>query len=98
MAGGASGPADPRGSGATPGQMVAEARSRAHALAALADAVAETRRAIACCRDDPSWSGSAHDAFTRSLDDLAGRVARAAALLHDAQASGSSPACRGAHA
>jgi len=98
MAGDASGPSGPRDAGATPGQMVALARSRAHALATLAEGVAETRRDIARCRDDPSWSGRAHDAFTRSLDELAGRVALAASLLHEVPATGSSPACSGAHA
>ena len=88
-----------QGSGTTPGQLRAEAQSRAHALAVLAEAVAETHRGIASCRDDPSWSGRAHDAFVRSLDDLGGRVALAGTLLHDAQRSaGSAPGCSGAHA
>lgn len=100
-AGGAGG-GDPRGwegpGGGTPGQLRAEARTRAHALAVLADAVAETHRDIGSCRDDPSWSGRAHDAFTRALDDLAGRVALAGTLLHDAQrTAGSAPGCPGAH-
>lgn len=87
------GPAAPD---ATPGQLRVEARSRAHAMGSLADAVAETHRAIASCRDDPSWSGSAHDAYVRALDDLAGRVALAATLLHDARAeAGSAPGCPG---
>ncbi|MBM7387083.1 putative trehalose synthase [Clavibacter michiganensis] len=87
-----------RGSDSAPGQLRAEAQSRAHALAVLADAVAETHRGIATCRDDPSWSGRAHDAFVRALDDLAGRVALAGTLLHDAQrAAGSTPGCSGAH-
>jgi hypothetical protein len=86
-----------RGSGSTPGQLRAEALTRAHALAVVADAVAETYRGIASCRDDPSWSGRAHDAFIRALDDLAGRVALAGTLLHDAQpAAGSTPGCLGA--
>ncbi|MBF4617966.1 hypothetical protein ITJ44_07755 [Clavibacter sp. VKM Ac-2873] len=84
--------------GGTPGQLRAEARSRAHALAVLADAVAETHRVIASCRDDPSWSGRAHDAFLRALDDLAGRVALAGTLLHDAHpAADAVPGCPGAH-
>lgn len=88
-----------RETGSTPGQLRAEALTRAHALAALADAVAETHRGIASCRDDPSRSGRAHDAFVRALDDLAGRVALAGTLLHDAHpASGSTPGCPGAHA
>lgn len=88
-----------RESGSTPGQLRAEAVTRAHALAAIADAVTETHRGIASCRDDPSWSGRAHDAFVRALDDLAGRVALAGSLLHDAHpAAGSAPGCPGARA
>lgn len=87
-----------QGSGGTPGQLRAEAQSRAHALAVLADAVAETQRGIASCRDDPWWSGRAHDAFVRALDDLVGRVALARTLLHDAHpADGSAHGCPGAH-
>jgi len=86
-----------REGGSTPGQLRAEAQTRAHALAVLADAVAETHRGIASCRDDPSWSGRAHDAFIGALDDLAGRVALAGTLLHDAHApAGSTPGCPGA--
>ncbi|MBM7412178.1 putative trehalose synthase [Clavibacter michiganensis] len=84
--------------GGTPGQLRAEALTRAHALAAVADAVAETHRGIASCRDDPSWSGRAHDAFIRALDDLAGRVALAGTLLHDVHPNAASaPGCPGAH-
>ncbi|QIS43230.1 hypothetical protein GW571_14385 [Clavibacter capsici] len=84
--------------GGTPGLVLVEEQTRAHALATLADAVGETRRRIASCRDDPSWSGRAHDAFTRSLDDLAGRVALAATLLHDARpGAGSAAGCPGSH-
>lgn len=87
-----------RGSDSTPGQLRAEAQSRAHALAVLAEAVAETHRGIKAGRDDPSWSGRAHDAFVRALDDLAGRVALAGTLLHDARrTAGSTPGCSGAH-
>ncbi|MBP2456714.1 putative trehalose synthase [Clavibacter michiganensis] len=89
--------AEGRGSGGAPGQLRAEAQSRAHALAVLADAVAETHRGIAACRDDPSWSGRAHEAFVRTLDDLAGRVALAGTLLHDVHpAAGAAPGCSGA--
>jgi hypothetical protein len=84
--------------GSTPGQMRAEALSRMHALAVLAGEATETGRDLAGCREDPSWTGRAHDAFTRSLDDLAGRVALAATLLHDARsAAASASACAGAH-
>ncbi|RIJ61192.1 hypothetical protein DZG02_08320, partial [Clavibacter lycopersici] len=85
-----------REGGSTPGQLRAEALSRAHALAVLVGAVTETHRDIASCRDDPSWSGRAHDAFSRALDDLADRVALAATLLHDAHpAPRSAPGCSG---
>jgi hypothetical protein len=84
--------------GSTPGQLRAEALTRAHALAVLAEEVAQTGRDLAGCREDPSWTGRAHDAFTRSLDDLHGRVALAATLLHDARSgAGSAPGCAGAH-
>jgi hypothetical protein len=82
--------------GGTPGQLRAEALTRTHALRTLADAVAGTQCDLSSCRDDPSWSGRAHDAFLSTLDDLAGRVALAATLLHDAGA-GSASACPGAH-
>jgi hypothetical protein len=78
-------PVPGHGEGGTPGQLRVEERAREHALAALADAVAETGHDVASCRDDPSWSGRAHDAFVRALDDLAGRIALAATLLHDAR-------------
>ncbi|MFT2753123.1 hypothetical protein [Clavibacter sp. Sh2088] len=97
VGGGSLGGGAPPGEGSTPGQLRVEEQTREHALAAVADAVEETRRRIASCRDDPSWSGRAHDAFTRSLDDLAGRVALAATLLHDARPGpGSAPGCPGA--
>jgi hypothetical protein len=80
----------------TPGQLRAEALARGHALAVLVDEVAQTGRELAGCREDPSWTGRAHDAFARSLDDLVGRVALAATLLHDARsAAGSVPGCAG---
>ncbi|MFT2707812.1 hypothetical protein [Clavibacter zhangzhiyongii] len=80
--------------GGTPGQLRAEALTRAHALRTLADAVAATQRDLSSCRDDPSWSGRAHDAFLRALDDLAGRVALAATLLHDATAAAGAASAR----
>ncbi|KZC95708.1 MULTISPECIES: hypothetical protein [Clavibacter] len=89
LGGSPSGPA-----GGTPGQLRAEALGRAHALRALAEEVERTSRDIAVCRDDPSWSGMAHDAFVVSLDRLAGEVRLAAGLLHDAHpAPGSAPGC-----
>ncbi|OUE19089.1 hypothetical protein BFL36_13690 [Clavibacter michiganensis] len=90
-AGGSSGPG-----GGTPGQLRAEALGRAHALSVLAEEVERTGSDIAACRDDPSWSGMAHDAFVRSLDRLAGDVRRASALLHDARpAAASASRCAG---
>jgi len=81
----------------TPGQLRAEALGRAHALTELAGEVERTSRDIAACRDDPSWTGIAHDAFVRSLDALAGSVHLAAGLVHDAHPpSGSAPGCTGA--
>jgi hypothetical protein len=94
--GGTLGSTPGHGGGGTPGQLRVEERAREHALAALADAVAETGRDVASCRDDPSWSGRAHDAYARALDDLAGRIALAATLLHDARAAaGSASGCPG---
>ena len=82
--------------GGTPGQLRAEAMGRAHALSLLAEEVERAGSDIAACRDDPSWSGMAHEAFVRSLDRLAGDVRAAGALLRDAHPpAGSAPGCAG---